>query len=68
MSPMHWRRVPPSRCRSFRSLAEISPKMVEYFCTLIAGLLSRILFTVCLGSATQKQKFLLILGLMEYRK
>ena len=27
----YWRRIPDSRCRSFRSLAKVSPKMVGEF-------------------------------------
>ena len=63
-------RVLSSRCKSQRSLAKVSPKLVVgIFESLRAGLSSSIIgFVACLGPATQKQKFLVMLRLMEYRK
>ena len=62
----YWQRVPSSRCRSFRCLAKVSSKMVGKFQTFGTRLSSKIVVCVtCLGPATQKQMFLVILRLMN---
>lgn len=49
MPPTYWRRVPSSRCRSFRFLTEVSPKMVE-----------EVLYTQ--GRAFQQNSFCCVFG------
>lgn len=61
-------RVLSSRSRFFRCWGKFAPKTVGNFWTLGAGLFSNVVFVVCLSPATQKEKFIVTLGLMEYIK
>ena len=68
MSSAYWRRVSFSRGRTFRSLAKLSPKMGWEFLHPWGQTARKYCFSCMLSPATHKPKFLVTLGLMEYKR
>ena len=68
MPPTYRRKIHSSRHRSFRSLAQVSPKMIGGFLNLCGRNVQRCCFCCVFGSCHSKAKFLVTLGQWTQKK